>query len=216
MLPLDSAGKPCPKWADETTPEQEKEIIKGMDEVRAFISARAKNYLINHGDIKTWHHTFFRKVVPVHYYAGHYRTNDIAKPCLAVDVGVGPNPAISHLQVHLAMQGLSDSFQAACSQVSTFLETNPTARARNGMLVTFLAQLVTEFIRIHPFVNGNGRISRFLAIYFCERYDLPIPFSNPGKRPDSLAYEAASAEAMVGDYKPLLVFFLQQLSVSSK
>jgi fido (protein-threonine AMPylation protein) len=216
MLPVDSAGKPCPVWANETTQEQEKEIIKGMDEVHAFISARAKNYLINHGDLKTWHLTFFRKVVPVHYYAGNYRTNDVGRPCLAVDVHVDGNPGVSHREVQLAMQGFSDAFQAACSQVSIFLATNPAARNRNRVLVTLLAQAVTDFIRIHPFINGNGRLSRFLAIYICRRFDLPIPFSDPRNRPDSLAYEAASAEAMIGDYKPLYVFFLQQLSVSSK
>ncbi|HWS17572.1 MAG TPA: hypothetical protein VN223_06135 [Candidatus Elarobacter sp.] len=58
------------------TPEREAEVLKGVDDVHAFIISRAKDYIINHGDIKTWHRKLFAKVVPVDYYAGHYRMAD--------------------------------------------------------------------------------------------------------------------------------------------
>jgi fido (protein-threonine AMPylation protein) len=222
MPPVDASGKPCVWWDGQNpTPDQANGIIKGMDEVHAFIAARAKNYLINHGDLKTWHRKIFKDAVPVDYYAGQYRSADIVRPCLAWDVQVisgvlGSSSGFPFAQVPKAMEDLSTTFQNGCSQLSTYLTSGPSPRERNRRIVILLALSVGEFIRIHPFVNGNGRISRFLANYICHRYDLPQPFSTPNKRPELAAYEDAHALSMSGNHDSLYVFFLHALSVSNK
>jgi hypothetical protein len=62
-----------------------------------------------------------------------------------------------------------------------------------------------EWIRIHPFVNGNGRIARLWILWICARYGLPqiMPIR---PRPD-WAYGPASMASMAGDH----TFFLQYL-----
>jgi hypothetical protein len=58
----------------------------------------------------------------------------------------------------------------------------------------------SEWIRIHPFANGNGRTARLWANSLLLRYGLP-PVVRLRPRPDG-GYGAAGARAMVGDWMP--------------
>jgi hypothetical protein len=62
-----------------------------------------------------------------------------------------------------------------------------------------------EWIRIHPFVNGNGRIARLWILWICSRYGLPqiLPIR---PRPD-WAYGPTSMASMTGNH----TFFAQYL-----
>ena len=67
----------------------------------------------------------------------------------------------------------------------------------------------SEWLRIHPFVNGNGRTARMWANSLLLRYGLPSvvrlrPHPNGG-------YGAAGARAMAGDWKPTAVVFRNML-----
>ena len=62
-----------------------------------------------------------------------------------------------------------------------------------------------EWVRIHPFANGNGRSARLWANFLAMRYGLP-PFVRLRPRPDD-GYEAAGARAMQGEWKPTAVVF---------
>lgn len=67
-----------------------------------------------------------------------------------------------------------------------------------------------EWIRIHPFVNGNGRIARLWANAIAMRYRLP-PFVRLRPRPNH-DYEAAAREAMHGSHQPTSVAFRKMLN----
>ena len=62
-----------------------------------------------------------------------------------------------------------------------------------------------EWVRIHPFGNGNGRSARLWANFLAMRYGLP-PFVRLRPRPND-GYEAAGARAMLGDWKPTALVF---------
>jgi fido (protein-threonine AMPylation protein) len=62
-----------------------------------------------------------------------------------------------------------------------------------------------EWVRIHPFANGNGRSARLWANFLALRYGLP-PFVRLRPRPDD-GYEAAGARAMQGEWKPTALVF---------
>jgi prophage maintenance system killer protein len=64
-----------------------------------------------------------------------------------------------------------------------------------------------EWVRIHPFANGNGRSARTLANFVLVRYGIP-PVIDLRPRPDD-GYDAASAKAMQGDWKPTAAVFRQ-------
>ena len=63
-----------------------------------------------------------------------------------------------------------------------------------------------EWVRIHPFVNGNGRTARLWANYVAMRYRLP-PFVRLRPRPEADAYAHAGIEAMNGNWKPTAEVF---------
>jgi hypothetical protein len=66
-----------------------------------------------------------------------------------------------------------------------------------------------EWVRIHPFVNGNGRTARIWANFVFMRYGVP-PVVRLRPRPDG-GYGAASARAMHGEWRPTAVVFRQML-----
>lgn len=67
----------------------------------------------------------------------------------------------------------------------------------------------SEWVRIHPFANGNGRIARLWANSLAIRYGLP-PFIRLRPRPNS-DYALAGAKAMDGDWKPTARIFRRML-----
>ena len=67
----------------------------------------------------------------------------------------------------------------------------------------------SEWVRIHPFANGNGRTARMWANSLLMRYGLP-PVVRLRPRPDE-GYGAAGARAMAGDWKPTATVFRRML-----
>jgi len=63
----------------------------------------------------------------------------------------------------------------------------------------------SEWVRIHPLANGNGRTARAWANFVLVRYGVPPVIAlrpRPGGR-----YEAAARSAMHGDWKPTAAVF---------
>lgn len=60
------------------------------------------------------------------------------------------------------------------------------------------AWLHCEWVRIHPFANGNGRTARMWVLWLCGRYGLP-PLLTLRPRPD-LGYNAAAKIGVIGEY----------------
>jgi Fic family protein len=62
-----------------------------------------------------------------------------------------------------------------------------------------------EWVRIHPFANGNGRTARLWANFIAMRYGLP-PFVRLHPRPER-GYGAAASAAMRGDWDQTALVF---------
>lgn len=60
-----------------------------------------------------------------------------------------------------------------------------------------------EWIRIHPFANGNGRTARLWVIWACSRYGIE-PFIGVRPRPTHVDFGSAAAASMVGDHGAML------------
>jgi hypothetical protein len=72
-------------------------------------------------------------------------------------------------------------------------------------IIDLCAWVHAEWVRIHPFANGNGRTARLWANSIAMRYGLP-PFVRLRPRPNT-GYGDAGAKAMQGDWKPTSVVF---------
>lgn len=62
-----------------------------------------------------------------------------------------------------------------------------------------------EWVRIHPFANGNGRTARLWANCLAMRYGLP-PYIRLRPRPDG-GYGTVCAQAMTGNWQPTIAEF---------
>ena len=67
-----------------------------------------------------------------------------------------------------------------------------------------------EWVRIHPFANGNGRTARIWANWIFMRYGVP-PVVRLRPRADG-EYSRAGAAAMLGDSRPTAAVFRKMLS----
>ena len=72
----------------------------------------------------------------------------------------------------------------------------------------------SEWVRIHPFANGNGRTSRLIGNAVLVRYGLP-PVFRLRPRPEGSYADAATA-AMVGDHMPMTTYVVNELLARAK
>lgn len=79
-----------------------------------------------------------------------------------------------------------------------------------NQVIDLCAWAHAEWVRIHPFANGNGRTARVWANSLAMRYGLP-PFIRLRPRPNS-GYGYAGAQAMFGDWKPTAKVFHRLLN----
>jgi hypothetical protein len=78
-----------------------------------------------------------------------------------------------------------------------------------GAILEICAWAHAEWVRIHPFANGNGRTARLWANSLAMRYGLP-PFVRMRPRLGG-AYGSVSKMAMSGDWRPTVEVFRQLL-----
>ncbi len=87
-------------------------------------------------------------------------------------------------------------------------DTEPNAD-QTAAIVAVCAWAHAEWVRIHPFANGNGRTARLWANSLAVRYGLPA-FVRLRPRPEG-DYDVISEQAMRGDWEPTAAAFLQLL-----
>lgn len=204
---------PCPEWTTED-PGKLPFIADAARSAADFIVRQGpKRYLLNHGDLKEWHRKLFEKVVPVPYYAGHYRGQDPLRPCLDGDAWVGSNMGTPPSLVAQEMSKFSAGLEKSTRATDEFVDGGASALMCLKAAVHLAAFAGGSIIRIHPFVNGNGRIARFAMNFFLYRYLRKIPFAL--NRPPHIDYGLASEIAMRdGNYTALYQYLLQIIALS--
>ena len=161
-----------------------------------------------------WHRRIYKGVsLPVPYYAGEVRNSDARFPELyGYEVRVGRQRGVDSSVVP---QQLAD-FEAAMKRAAAVLDL---VIPRGGSLVdaaqlrsvlTLCAYAHGEWVRIHPFANGNGGTARLWANWCALRYGI-LPFVRLKPRPQGNLYATASALSMRGDHEPMVAVFADML-----
>jgi fido (protein-threonine AMPylation protein) len=160
-----------------------------------------------------WHRDLYDGIArPFEYYAGEVRDTDPRFPDLiGYEVAVGDLPGVPADDVPTALAGFERSAQTAATRLdgAVALGIAPTELSELNGVLTFCALLHGEWVRIHPFANGNGRTARLWANWAALRYELP-PFVTIKPRPDQ-PYGAAAMASMRGDHTYALAVFHQML-----
>jgi len=165
-------------------------------------------------DVQQWHRELFKGVhLPVDYYAGEFRDSDPRFPELIdYEVSVGGFRGVAAQAVPAALKSFEVAMQAAASRLDRGigLGVKPVTISDLDAVVVLAAYAHGEWIRIHPFANGNGRTARLWGNWSLLRYGLP-PILQVNPRPGRRANADAAKRSMRSDHRPMFDFILTEL-----
>jgi Fic/DOC family len=189
-----------PDW-EADSPHLEDNLISALKQAASSAKRRETPTL---QAAKNWQKTIMRDLrVPDARFVGTFR-GELGLENIHVRVGshYGAKPGT----VAEELKEFEAKLQAMVSELDASLPLD--ARPNRDLLDTIIdvcAWTHSEWLRIHPFVNGNGRTARLWANSIVMRYGLP-PFLPLRPRPGA-DYAAAAAKAMQGDWKFAAILF---------
>jgi Fic/DOC family protein len=157
---------------------------------------------------RQWHADTLRGlVVPDPRYVGRFR----GEPGLEnVQVHVGGRFGVAAREVTTALASFERTLQPVIARLDAFVPAGYDPNTDQlAAILEVCAWVHAEWIRIHPFANGNGRTARFWVNSIAIRYNLP-PFLRLRPRPDA-GYSDAGAEAMGGNWQPTVAVLRRYL-----
>lgn len=165
-----------------------------------------------------WHRAIYAGVpVPVPYFVGEFRDSDPRFPELIdYNVGVGSLTGTLAPAVPADLSGFERAVQAASAILDRSIPAGqrPADTSQLAAVVRFAAYAHGEWVRIHPFANGNGRTARTWANFVVLRYGLPA-FISIKPRPSSGLYALAAQRSMLGDHRFTELVFLDLMNATA-
>lgn len=157
-----------------------------------------------------WHRALYNGAfLPVSYYAGEFRDSDNRFPELfGYEVRVGKAPGVPSSQVPAELAGFESAVQSAVTSLDAVIPVGaqPTDESQLRSTLTLCALTHGEWVRIHPFANGNGRTARLWANWCALRYGVRA-FVRLKPRPEGLEYAKAAALSMYGEHRAMVNVF---------
>lgn len=158
--------------------------------------------------VREWHRKAMEGLdVPDTAYVGRFR----GERGVRVDVCIGAAEGVAYREVKEQLLDFEKRMQSA---VAALDDQYPDGGRLDKDAMAAAAELAgwahAEWVRIHPFANGNGRTARMWANFLLQRFGLP-PVMRLRPRPQA-DYAAASARAMAGDWGPTATLILRMLS----
>lgn len=178
--------------------------------------------------VLNWHARLYAGCrVPVPGYIGHFRGDPAVQELVGYEIGIGRRrrdglpEKLGVFSKDLAEQipTLIAQIHAGITQLDSALEpaVRPVTNEALEAVVLLTARVHGEWIRLHPFANGNGRTARVWANFIALRYSLPA-FVAVKPRPDGNAYARAGQASMgrppdfTGDHRPITAVFARMLA----
>lgn len=150
--------------------------------------------------VRSWHVAMLAGIdVPADAYRGGFR-GDAHPALLDYESNVGGLPTVPAAEVPMSVAVLIGELQDRLDALDMIDQDqgDDLSAAFVEQVLDTGAWLHGEWVRIHPFVNGNGRTARMLALWLCARYGIPqlLPLR---PRPD-MGYDPACFLSMTGDH----------------
>src|SRR5579864_4507630 len=189
-----------PNW-DEDSPQLRENLNQVFEEIVRASQQREKPTV---AAARAWQTLIMQGLdVPDPQYVGAFR----GEPGLeSIQVRVGSNYGVISRQVAGELKRFEAKLQMLVSEMDALLPAGQEPDADQlAAIIDLCAWVHAEWVRIHPFANGNGRTARLWANSLALRYGLP-PFIRLRPRPNA-SYGQAGAKAMQGDWKPTAVVF---------
>jgi len=161
-----------------------------------------------------WHRRIYKGAsLPVPYYAGEIRDSDPEYPELfGYEVAVGTAEGVPSRRVPEELSLFESSMGEAVEKLDTLIPVHaqPAGESQLYSILTLCALSHGEWVRIHPFANGNGRTARLWANWCAVRYGLP-PFVRLKPRPEGDGYARAAALSMQAEHEAMVIELIDLL-----
>lgn len=177
---------------------------------------------------RDWHARLYAGCrVPVAGYVGHFRGDPAVTELVGYEIGIGrrrrdglPDKlGVYSKDLVEQIPRLITQIQAGIAQLDSALEAGvrPVTNEAVEAVVLLTARVHGEWIRLHPFSNGNGRTARVWANFIALRYSLPA-FVAVKPRPEGTAYARAGQSSMgrppdfTGEHRAITAVFARMLA----
>lgn len=152
--------------------------------------------------IKSWHVAMYDGIsVPCVEYLGNFRGDSTHWQLLGAQNWVngirGTFPHLVYGEVERLLNRLNEDI--------ALLDEDDSESVERDMKVLKIASVAHgEWVRIHPFVNGNGRTARFLVLWVLARFGIP-PLLPVRPRP-APPYGSTANSSMTGEHEPFELY----------
>ena len=189
-----------PSW-DEDSPQLKVNLTQILEEIAAAANQRIKPTVET---ARRWQAIAMRNLeVREARFVGAFRGEHGLEN---VNVRIGTNYGVDPADVGEALKQFEAKLQMLVAELDAVLPSGQKLDSDElAAVVDLCAWAHSEWVRIHPFANGNGRTARLWANSLAMRYGLP-PFIRLRPRPNA-SYGQAGAKAMTPDWKPTAVVF---------
>jgi hypothetical protein len=153
---------------------------------------------------RDWQSATMQKLIPPRSeYVGRFRGEAGLQDC---EVEIGNVRGTPAKEVAGELKQFEEKLQRTVEVLDALIAPDQDLSADDvAAVIDLCAWAHAEWVRIHPFANGNGRTARLWANYLAMRYGLP-PFVRLRPRPDD-GYGAACAQAMQGEWQATVPAF---------
>jgi fido (protein-threonine AMPylation protein) len=196
-----------PDW-DEDSPRLRQNLARVLEEIAQASQARETPTL---KAVTHWHTLVMQGLdVPDSRFVGAFR----GEPGLEnLQTRIGANYGVASAKVASELGRFEAKVQTLVAQMDAFLPAGLEPDTDQlAAVVDLCAWVHAEWVRIHPFANGNGRTARLWANSLAMRYGLP-PFIRLRPRPNA-GYGSTGAKAMHGDWQTTARVFRRLLDDS--
>jgi hypothetical protein len=200
---------------NEDDPRDAAVLVRNLDQVlRQLVRDCPFRHLPSIETAQEWHRRVYKGIrLPVSYYAGEIRDSDPRFPELdGYEVQIGRHLGVpsSHVPSQLAQYEFALREAVAVLDLEIPNGLSPDDPAKLLSVLTLCSYAHGEWVRIHPFANGNGRTARLWANWCALRYKLP-PFVRLKPRPQGDLYARAAVSSMEGDHRSMVAVFAEML-----
>lgn len=200
-------------WNDDPPGAEQQILVNAAAVLREIAASAAARHDPSIAMAQEWHRRLYDQVsLPVPYYAGEPRDSDANFPeLIGYEVGIGRYEGTPSADVPEALAGFEAGARRAAAPLDAMVPTGtkPAAGQQLRAVLSFCAVLHGEWVRIHPFANGNGRTARLWANWAALRYGLP-PFITIKPRPSN-PYSQAAMASMQGNHDATVAAFHEML-----
>ncbi len=167
--------------------------------------------------MEKWHDQIYRPVASNLAVVGKIRQWNRKYPALNVNVAVTNNagverPGVQALAVPQSMTAFSARLKKRVDEIDGEWNTlSRIEKIRN--VVSLVAWAHGEFVRIHPFRDGNGRMARLLSNCLLSRFGITYTL-DIRPRPTG-SYGACADASMTGNHADMEAFLLREVVLNS-